>query len=684
VLGAALAGILALGFLLWRGERERTAERGLAPEAPNSPASVLDAAEASPGSPRVPAKPEPHRPKSLRGRVLTADGAPLAGCAASLSFVDRHLARTRTDEEGRFEFAGPVREGTVLTLFAPDDWNVEPEEIELDALPEEELAFVARLIESEEVTAPVRGVMVDEVDGTPIPYLMLHVASESLETDAEGRFATTKRHPKGQLEIGSTWIVDVDFDPESLEPLRVPGRVGPAIYVDIRGEAEELRGEWSAVPSPSNAQAFAVQGAVRCMLRRQSPALVRLPGHERPLESGGEILLYSVPERVVGRGLFSSGCGALAAPLPIELRSCAYLGVRLQLSRDLGWYEGLEIGLNSVEGGRLASCQVDTRSSFLYVTFAVMEAGDYLVEARFEGDVLAQAAVKLGLKDSQEVRLDVPLPEDDEAENGPEVERAPVSGRVTSARNRPAGGQIRLTRASDGEESSLPLEWTKTQGRWEATFAGEAPAGELRVTLEMKPCFGYSGPRQLTLPRAEELVYALDDAVPLVDVYVVPVAAEDGAPLLSYYGELHLDDGNIVGGEDFGSPSVPIAIGHPCNVPFTWLCTSGGRGAASGRYEGRSEGGEVHIPVPLARGWGAFLYVGDPNYQPIEGAEVFLDGVRHGATGLDGHAALAGSRPSSITIRYRDWRIVDGEVEPSGAFDDSSLNLRAYLAPPTR
>lgn len=685
---ASLAGLIALGFYLTRelarGERDLGPPSSSARRGSRQAESQLPTA-ASASVTRESASVEP-RADRLRGRVLDAEGAPLAAWDACLSYVEEALGCTETDADGRFEFAGPLRAGTLLSLSGPEGWIVEPAQIELDALPDEELVFVARLDAREELLGPVRGVIVDEVDGTPLPYLDVGVAREKLETDAEGRFETAERHPRGVLQIGSRgWDLEIAFDPSSREPLLVPARVGPTIYLDIRGEAGELHASWSALPSPAKPRAFVLQFAQACTLRRESPALVRLPGRERRVQSTGEIQLHSVPEGLIGRGLLVPGVGTRLTPLSIELQRCAYLGVELRLlGRYLEWYEALEVALISGE----LECAVHEFSWFGTLTFAVLEEGDYLLEARLDGQVLAQEAVRIDAKDARQVTLDVNVPPHGAGPEEPEVELLPVSGRVLSARNRPTRGQIRLTRASDGEESLLELRWAKSDGRWVATFAGEAPPGELRADLEMEPCFGYSGPRTLTLPSAEELVYALDDAVPLVDVYLSPVAAEDGAALLSYYAALFLDDGDCFGFEDFGSPSLPIAVGHPSNVPFTWLCISGGRVAASGRYEGsletRPADGDVRIPISLAGGWGAFLYVGDPKGEPLAGAEVFLDGVRHGLTGADGHLALAGARPSSITVRYRDWRIEDGEVEASGAFDDSSVDLRAYLAPPAR
>jgi len=95
----------------------------------------------------------------------------------------------------------------------------------------------------------------------------------------------------------------------------------------------------------------------------------------------------------------------------------------------------------------------------------------------------------------------------------------------------------------------------------------------------------------------------------------------------------------------------------------------------------------VRIDVLLEPGWGAFLYVGDPDWQPLEGVEVFLDGLATGKTTADGHLAIGSAdRPERITLRYGDWSIIpdEGEVHEDGTFEDDETRLRACLAPPGR
>jgi hypothetical protein len=87
------------------------------------------------------------------------------------------------------------------------------------------------------------------------------------------------------------------------------------------------------------------------------------------------------------------------------------------------------------------------------------------------------------------------------------------------------------------------------------------------------------------------------------------------------------------------------------------------------------------MPVSLPRGWGAILYVGGPNHEPLEGVQVFLDGRPRGFTGSHGRVCLAGERPSAITLRYEDWSIYDGDIHIDGSFDDAEAWMNAYLEP---
>lgn len=655
-----------------------------------SPPSEPSGADAEPaGSAREPVERAGVGIPSLRGRVLDEAGEPLAGWNVRLRFVDENLALLRTDMDGRFETWRPLREGTTLSVLADKPWRVEPEELELDRMPEEELTFVAHPVD--EARGLVRGVVVEELDGTPIPYLGVEVDGEACETDADGRFETVKAHPAGSIPftfpaLGQTFEYGA-FDPARTEPLLIPAWGDPAVYVEIRGTARELAASWCPTTGTS-LRAAGLFRDPRNQLRTRLPTLVRLRS-ETPGE--GVLLLWSEKDLLAGRATLAPAYGTPDAPLPVDLQTCGLLNVRVKRAWDWsGMADGpILLQLSDEHGEQPASVPVLFDSG----SFVVFDSGDFLLEAELDGKPLAQVALPLRVGEIQVVELPLRIPEAEEpgaAYEGVDAEedevRVPVSGTLTSIRNRPTMGGVRFAR-HDGEEAFFSIEWTKERGRWLGSFHGEAPPGELRVAVGLDPHYTVSGPSTLTLPSPEPLRFVIEDGVPLVDVFLDARAAENDTPLLAIDASLVLDDGDAFESASSTSPTVPVLRGHPCNVPFTWFCQAAGRVVASGRYAGQAEGGEVRIPVILARGWGAVFYALGPSSEPLEGVEVFLDGRRRGVTGSNGHVALAGECPRTLTLRYRDWHLSEltsACVDADGNYDGSWGYLGAWFEPPWR
>jgi len=682
--------LVVLGALsLWRSRPSAKSPAAEASPATPPEAPLTTTAEAAPTSTREPMPTEvrPAPPTTLRGRVVTAEGAALASCQVAVTHAGQVVVYVRTDPAGRFEIPGPLRAGTVVTVRPEADLVAAPGSLELDSIPEEELVFVVRAGDAPQSQGLVRGVVVDELEGTPLAFAELHVDGERIETDSEGSFVTAELHGRGLLEFfvkPGGWEIEIDFDPARGDLLRVPARVGPTFYVEIDGSAESLAAYWVQDPPDPAAPAFPLSG-MGCHLRRAAPSLVRLPrGDDRRVE-GGELLFVSTSKFLAARAPLAPGTGTRTEPLQVRLRPYSHLQLELRFQgRSPEWHEELDLVLRSASGGPAVRLQ-GISSQQQIVSFVVFQSGAFVVQARLDGAPLAEQHVELLPDGPTFARLDVLLPErESPPEPEVEVERVSLVGRVESRANRPTRGSIRLTRKGDGEEDLLDLEWIKLDGRWSATFGGEVPSGELVASLELEPCYSATGPTVVQAPLQEDLRYVLNDDGPTIDVYLEPVADEDGSAVLAYEAMLLRDDGMIIEGTDFGSPTAPVITGHPCDVAFTWLCWAGGRGAASGRLAGQSVGGEVRVPVRLRRGWGVLLYVGGPSYLPLQGVEVLLDGVRHGTTGSHGYLALAAERPATITLRYEDWRLLDGDVRLDGSFDDSQPWINAHLGPPER
>jgi hypothetical protein len=525
-------------------------------------------------------------------------------------------------------------------------------------------------------------VVIDEFDGEPVPFLNLSVGGERLESDATGAFVTNGRHARGRLEfeLSNRSYVVGDWAPERAEPLVVPARVGPTFFFVLDGSAPDLFAFWLPPGPASSVSALGV--GYPAFLRLEPPSLVRLRAEERSTPSAGERVFVSYTDHLCGRAEIGPGRG-LGEPLAVTLMPCGFLSVTLESARDVEWHEDERLSLALLTRAGDVQSRISWEQ-FIEPVFVVMEPGERWLEARYGDQEIGRIAVSTQIGRIVSVVLPVSLPELELEEREPALE---VRGTVTSARSLPVECRLRLTRRSDGVEALIPVDWREDGRGWVGHIEGEAPAGEYRSVLELEPPFAYAGPAAVHVPAAEELVFALDDDVPRFDVYFAPSAAETGEPVLAFDSLVFLAGGLGIGGDDFCSPSVPVLVGHPRDVPFFWTCSAPGRRPVCGRWEPDGGEGDLRLCMTLERGWGATLYVGDADCMALDGVRVLCDGVPAAVTDASGHACLGGERPRRIELEYRDW-ILDpdnrGELEADGSFEPHRWYVSAYLRPPGR
>ncbi|MEQ1893479.1 MAG: carboxypeptidase-like regulatory domain-containing protein, partial [Planctomycetota bacterium] len=618
----------------------------------------------------------------LRGRVVTDTGEPLPGATLTLAFLDETLAETESDADGRFTLPAPPREGVELAGLGPDDWELTPASLELDRAPAEELVFVARRVVVP--TGIVRGQLVDDQTGEPLPYAAIAFDHESLLADAQGYFASRDVHERGVLElhfVDSGWTLDVDFDPERDEPLVIPARVGPALVVVPSLRPEDLAVAW--LPGGVDANDGDVR---RARLRKGVPTFVHLPVLERAERVQGDLVFFAYPELVAARIAIPEGGGTLARPISVELRPCGLVYWSLRPSRAFSLYEERPwVRLRAEDGQTSLPCYgIEFDGSGVNAVFG---SGEHTAEVWFEGELVVAQKIQARVGEAVQVKLTVELPETSSTDvvEEPAPPLHPLRGRVLSRRNRPAPGGLWLASRGGFDLASAELVWTKEQGRWSATFALEAPAGFHDVNFELEPAFRFDGLAEVELPHEGELVYTLRDDVPLREVWFAPFDPETGEPIPAFEVELlgRTRDFHSLGGDEFHSATLPVTRDLPSDAPFHWRCTAAGRQAVGGLHQPDGASGPLRLAFPLPRGWGAFLYVGGLDAEPLEGAAVFLDGRPAGRTDALGYLALAATaRPTRLEVRYRDWSLDTCDLEADGSFDDSSTSLNVYLEPP--
>ncbi|HVS11588.1 MAG TPA: carboxypeptidase-like regulatory domain-containing protein [Planctomycetota bacterium] len=253
--------------------RELSDATGTAAETPHDPPSL----EPPPLlEPRV----EATGPLGPRGQVLEASsGTAIEGVTVRMRRGSKVLAETVTVRDGTFQLPRPERAGLFIDV-ATEGWRTTPARIRLDeeqANGREEIVFRAERI----ALAPLRGRLVDQATGEPIPHFLIRARGpsepfqeqgsetpegktktytrrvspfqrvEKIVTDAEGRFESAGGFEAGRIELvliddvsaNRSLLTDLEMEPfeilHSFEPNRVPSAqvvpilIGPTYRFDI-------------------------------------------------------------------------------------------------------------------------------------------------------------------------------------------------------------------------------------------------------------------------------------------------------------------------------------------------------------------------------------------------------------------------------------------------------------------
>ncbi|MSR62592.1 MAG: carboxypeptidase regulatory-like domain-containing protein [Planctomycetes bacterium] len=271
-------------------------------------------------------------PTTLRGRVVAAEGgAGVEGCTVDLEFVQRTLARTHTDEAGRFAFDEALPEGAELHFEMPSGFELDSSVHELDGVPREELVFVAHALP----TDVVRGEVVDELTGERVPYLRFSLGDEKLESDAHGAFVTRARYSRGVLRVSvMNWPFEMSWDPQRAAQVLVPARVGPAFFLHLDRPCAGLA--WRQMEDGSESRAaLPLEPFGSSLVQCGPPDLVRFQSEHQGRASEGELLLLDPQGFSCAFAQLAPGRGAEAEWLSFTFQPCGYLALEVNADRDL-------------------------------------------------------------------------------------------------------------------------------------------------------------------------------------------------------------------------------------------------------------------------------------------------------------------------------------------------------------
>ncbi len=200
----------------------------------------------------------------------------------------------------------------------------------------------------------------------------------------------------------------------------------------------------------------------------------------------------------------------------------------------------------------------------------------------------------------------------------------------------------------------------------------EVPEGEYELTLSALGTLRWS-PTSLRVraPQAG-LVFTRFDHDRVEELALEVYDAVDGAPIRGY----DLRHIQVSASDESGVflHTGPLDLrAFPLDARFHWSLSAPGYATAFGDETAfvRESGRRVAV-VRLGRGWATrvFVLVRDPTARAASGAEVLVDGVRAGLTGVDGMLVVAGERePERVEVRVPGFHVpterAGGDYSPS-------------------
>ncbi len=718
-LAAAGAGIAVLAALVWRETRGRGApdlapsargasEQGAAPAelvpAPGEvpPASAASAAVEEPHAEAAPSG-EPARvaaPLGPRGRVADrATGEPVAGVVIERKFAGSVDHRETTGPDGVFAFGPEVNENGTLRAVK-FGWRFTPASLRPRHAPDGK----GLLFEGERlILAPVRGRVVDEATGRPVPRYRLWFGQpgfdeSQLETpsslrvvsdgerlrgvetasDEQGRFATPALLEQGTVKVrllegserreidhliqagegaehelsvalGPTYFFDLDL-PDGVEPWQLAVELVDAAAPLTRDGARAAEtGGWRTRPFDGPPSAAGVHG-----LPRGAGSPVRTDG-----DPSWARLAPLDPRDPPVRG--PAGYALLVRDADAFLSGLGYAGSVSGVQRErikvrLEPMSALDGSVTAADGERVGGALVTLKggATDLSLACATGRSGSFQLRAppgRYDLAVDSlrgrlRQEVELGAGETRELSLQLPA-----------AELMPVSGTIEATSGRLAfEPRLELRSAEDpGLRFPAHVKLLDTGDGMRGTFRFDrVPQGSYELLAP--PCMGCAlePARTLITGPEEGLELLCHDGAGGVLLFLAAVDEQD----------LELSSARAwfwVEGDAQG-PTTRARI--PAGASVRWLAAAEGRAPEQGVYRASAEP-EQYLRVELARGPGVAVVATDPWGAGLEGVEILLDGRSAGRTDERGALALAlRDEPLALEARKRGWVCEAAELQP--------------------
>jgi hypothetical protein len=242
-------------------------------------------------------------------------------------------------------------------------------------------------------------------------------------------------------------------------------------------------------------------------------------------------------------------------------------------------------------------------------------------------------------------------------ENVAGVIRGTIESVTGSYHDSGASIDLRLTKFEKTSSTQTPIDWSWREDRWTGEFVlADLPEREFTIALRAQP-FAVRPEERVSVRPGERVEFTVLDGAPRVDV---------GFHVFEHGSRVELDECELRSTDviqRFRSGDI-VLRGVPEDGYVGWqiakrgyVCSTGSLRMASASWT--VDGSRRWVDVELTRGTRLSIHVLGPEYQPIDGASILVDGVEVGRTGARGELRFVPeSYPTSIDVRYRDWHHV--------------------------
>ena len=648
-----------------------------------------------------------------RGRVVIEEtGEPVAGLTVRISFGGKTLSETITDEDGRFWLPRPERSRRVAQIVT-DDWSVSPRKYRLDehqASGKVELLFRAKRI----FAAPLEGRLLEKTTRQPVPHFLLIVNGpmsplpggkddtdqeasflvgpiryEAVITDEDGRFVTKSRFEEGMLEVTLLDYLDAiesregapmsdeppvqtiahRFEDDKTPQVELLVEVGPTYRLELSLPDGREVGDFHAAfvarfqlgpemhrlsQLVSVYQSFSTDPfEVRAPLRPGRPtwarftALAWFTGLED--ETTWTLEVRSNDGLWFGTADVTSVSGEYAETLPIALRPTGAIRGVVRTSDGKPVPAAWMSLVTPPDATPIASIGAGRRGKF---AFDWIEPG--LHELRVETQKHEPWRQEIRVVGSSTVEVEAILTQPPGS--------GPISGvlRSMTGQRKFEGELLRLRNLDDPEMAFVKAPSSrKERGGYIASFRFEGiPPGRYALTLKPRDNLHWDELRKEVTPPTEGIEFVCHDETPTSNFALVAVDATsktriDQAWSMVWLGDPMADRRLSASSEEYAD--VPAA------GRLTWTLRAAGYQVAVGDESvfQELEGDNKMAEIPLRRGWGQVFKVTTPEEAgPVEGVEIFVDGVLRGVTDRRGIAIVnLDQSPASVRLKLAGWKV---------------------------